>query len=165
MVRAGLKGQGGELLHDVLRPLHLLALPRQHGAVLVKGSQLCSSTGSIEGLVVVLHESLGGEGAKASRTEIERKREGVSARRFARALEKKYSQLEPNKSPQIVWAFDLGRKEGIERKGPRGEGGAGKGRRSYLSHALEVAHSHALSYTTVSRSLLREPRLAGRAVE
>ena len=60
-------------------------------------------------------------------------------------LEKKYSQLEPNKSPQIVWAFDLGRKEGIERKGPRAEGEAEKDRRSYLSHALEVAHSHALS--------------------
>ena len=99
VVRAGLKGQGGELLHDVLRPLHLLALPRQHGAVLVKGSQLCSSTGSIEGLVVVLHESLGGGGAKVSRTEVERKREDMSARRFAGAfsaflvLEKKNSQL------------------------------------------------------------------------
>ena len=60
-------------------------------------------------------------------------------------LEKKYSQLEPNKSPQIVLAFDLGRKEGIERKGPWAEGEAEKDRRSYLSHALEVAHSHALS--------------------
>ena len=68
-------------------------------------------------------------------------------------LEKKYSQLEPNKSPQIVWAFDLGRKEGIERKGPRGEGGAEKDRRSYLSHALEVAHSYACPrQLTVSRS-------------
>ena len=160
VVRTGLKGQGGELLHDVLRPLHLLALPRQHGAVLVKGSQLCSSTGSIEGLVVVLHESLGGGGCEGIEDRGRAKARGFVSK-AVRARSRAHSSCSRrntrNWSPTRVLR-SCGRSTWDERKGSseRDRGRRGKRRRTDARTFPTLSKSPILTLCprqlTVSRS-------------